>query len=137
MPSNAISAQGSKLSIESAGDKPSFVQIKEIQSYSGFDGKASELDVTTLDSTAKEKRKGLKDNGGFQFELNRVLDDPGQLLLDAAQNEDQPRRFKLELPNGKSATFSALVMSFDLKGGVDAVLKGSATLSISGAVTWA
>ncbi|MBX9348724.1 phage tail tube protein [Chromobacterium piscinae] len=135
MPSNAISAQGSKLSIMADGKV--YTQIKEIQSFSGFDGKATELDATNLDSTAKEKRKGLQDNGGFQFEVNRVLDDPGQLALEAAKSNSQPQAFKLELPNGKAATFSALVMSFDLKGGVDAMLKGSATLSISGAVTWA
>lgn len=136
MTSNAISAQKSKFYIESTGTAPEFVQIKEVQSYSGFDGKASEIDVTTLDSDAKEKRKGLTDNGGFQIEVNRVYTDPGQTLLDESQSDEEPRRFKLVLPNGWIGLFSALVMSFDLKGGVDAVIKSTASLSITGKVEW-
>jgi len=135
MASQAISAQGSKLSIQ-VGSPGTFTQIKEVKSFSGFDGKASELDATSLDSTAKEFAKGLRDNGGFQFDLNRVYDDPGQIALDEAQNDDATHQFKLELPNGKAATFAALVLSFDLKGGVDALLASSASLRISGKVTW-
>lgn len=136
MASNAISAQGSKLSIESA-TPGTYTQIKELKSFSGFDGKASEIDVTTLDSTAKEFKKGLRDNGNFSFDLNRVYTDPGQILLDAGQGEEAAHNFKLELPNGKIATFAALVMSFNLSGQVDGVLAASSSLRISGAVTWA
>jgi len=135
MASNAISAQGSKLSIKS-GSPAAAIQIKELKSFSGFDGKASEIDTTTLDSEAKEYRKGLRDNGSFSIDLNRVYDDPGQMALDTAQGSPDPSEFELELPNGKKATFSALVLSFDLKGGVDNILASSASLRITGKVTW-
>lgn len=136
MASNAISAQGSKLSIESA-TPGTYTQIKELKSFSGFDGKAGEIDVTTLDSEAKEFKKGLRDNGNFGFDLNRVYTDAGQILLDAAQADPDPAKFKLELPNGKTAMFDALVLSFNLTGQVDGILSSSASLRISGSVTWA
>lgn len=133
MASQAISAQDSKLEIKV---NTTATEIKEVKSFKGFDGSASELDATTMRSTAKEFRKGLRDNGSFSIELNRVFDDPGQMALDTAQGSDQPAEFVLTLPNGTTATFSALVMSFDLSGGVDALVASTAALRISGAVTW-
>ena len=133
MASKAISAQDSKLEIKVS---QTATEITEIKSFKGFDGSASELDATTMRSTAKEFRKGLRDNGSFSVELNRVFDDPGQVALDAATASDQPSEFVLTLPNKVTATFSALVMSFDLNGGVDALVASTATLRISGAVVW-
>lgn len=133
MASQAISAQGAKLEIKVDATA---TEIKEVKSFKGFDGSASELDATTMRSTAKEFRKGLRDNGSFSIELNRVFDDPGQMALDTAQGRDQPAEFVLTLPNKTTATFSALVMAFDLNGGVDALVTSTATLRISGAVTW-
>lgn len=115
-----------------------FTAIANVRDFSGFDGAASEIDVTNLVSTAKEFRLGLTDAG--QFTLNMDLDnsDAGQLALRAKQSSGVITNFKLVLPAGTTptATFTAFVKKFSVQGGVDAVAKSAIDLRITGAVTW-
>ena len=114
-----------------------FTQIKEVKTFSGFDGQASELDVTNLDSTAKEFRLGLVDEGGFSFEMNQVNSDAGQSALRTSKNAGTIKTYKLTLPNAEVATFTAFAKSLPSAGGVDGVLTSSVALRISGSVAWA
>ncbi|MBW0450844.1 phage tail tube protein [Paraburkholderia phenoliruptrix] len=138
MPSTAISAQGSKFFIDTAAEgaaQPTWTQVKNLKSFSGFDGSATEIDVTDLDSTAKEKRLGLMDNGSFSIDVNVNIADPGQAALKAAQKASSLESFKLQYPDGSADTFDASVKSFPIAGGTDAVLTATVSLTISGAVT--
>lgn len=115
-----------------------WVKIKNLISFSGFDGQAGELDVTDMDSTAKEFLLGLQDFGTFSFDVNKDFTDAGQVALDAAKQASSVKSFKLTLPNGRTATFSAYPKNSPLSGGVDAVLKSSGIqLRITGGVTFA
>jgi hypothetical protein len=114
-----------------------WTQVKELKSFSGFDGSASEIDVTDLDSTAKEFRQGLQDFGQFKVDIKVVNSDPGQAACKAAKASGVAKTFRLTLPNAEVATFSAFVKSMPVQGGVDAVFSGSIDLKISGDVTWA
>lgn len=113
-----------------------YTVIAEVKSFSGFDGQASEIDVTNLASTAKEFRLGLVDEGGFSFEMNQVNADAGQAALRASKNAGTLKSYKLALPNGEVATFGAYAKSLPTAGGVDNVLSSSVALRISGAVAW-
>jgi hypothetical protein len=107
-----VSAQGSKFYIDTAADgaaQPTWTKTKNVKSYSGFDGSASEIDVTDLDSTAKEKRLGLIDNGSFSIDVNVDMTDPGQIALKAAQKASSLQSFKLEYPDGTADTFDGFV----------------------------
>lgn len=112
-------------------------QIKEIKTFSGFDGQASEIDVTNLDSTAKEFRLGLTDEGGFTFEMNQVNSDAGQTALRASKNAGTIKTYVLTLPNAETATFTAYAKGLPTAGGVDGVVTSSVALRISGPVVWA
>lgn len=137
MTSTAVSAQGSRLEIGTQTDKGvAWTRIKNVKSFSGFDGQAAEIDVTDLDSTAKEFRTGLQDHGNFQFDINVNRTDPGQLAVEAARKSGAVTPFRLTLPDKQAATFDALVKSTPLQGSVDAVLTGSVTLRITGDVKW-
>ena len=129
----AISAQNSTLTIDGTA-------IGAIKSYSGFDGEASELDVTHLASTAKEFLIGLINNGTFGIEYFPDFTDAGQDALRAAAISGATVAMVLSLPTGspmETATFNAVVKNaHSLSGAVDAPLEGSASLLISGAVTW-
>lgn len=114
-----------------------WTQVKNLKSFSGFDGSASELDKTNLDSTAKEIGMGLIDNGNFTVEIDVDRADAGQAALRSAQVAGAIKTFKLTLPNSKTATFTGYVKKFSEQGGVDAIVKGSVDLRISGAVTFA
>jgi hypothetical protein len=108
--------------------------INNIKSFSGFDGMASEIDVTNLSSTAKEKRLGIQDFGAFKFDINPDYNDAGQNALRSAKAAAAIKNFKVAYPNGKAASFSAFVKGMPEQGGVDAVLAGSVDLMITGAV---
>ena len=138
MASTAISAQGSSIAINTAeSGEATWTKIKNVISFTGFDGAASEIDVTDLDSTAKEYRLGLQDHGKFSFEMYIDRTDAGQLALEAARKSGKVVQLKLTLPDGEAATFNVLVKSTPISGGIDAVLKGSVETRITGDVEWA
>lgn len=138
MASTAISAQGSSIAINTATNGEAvWTKIKNIISFTGFDGAASEIDVTDLDSTAKEFRLGLQDHGKFSFEMHIDRTDAGQIALEAARKAGKVSQLKLSLPNSETATFNVLVKSTPITGGIDAVLKGSVETRVTGDIEWA
>lgn len=129
-----LDAQGATLSIDDSGGTP--VLIECISSFSGFDGQASDIDITCLTSTAKEFRQGLQDFGQFTIDVMRDPNDPGQAELDAAKAAQATRTFILTLASGDVATFDGYVKSFTTAGAIDAVLTGTATIKVTGNVVW-
>lgn len=128
----AIDAQGTTFTINGQ-------LVGGIQSYSGFDGEASDIDITTLDSTAKESRQGLQDFGNFTMELLRDPNDVGQDELLTQKAAQTSSTCVLTLPDDvvlNVATFTAYVKSLSIEGSVDEVNKGTANLRITGSVVW-
>lgn len=127
-----IDAQGSIFSINSQ-------TVGQIASFSGMDGEAADIDVSNLASTAKEFRQGLQDFGNFSLELQRDINDVGQLELFDQKAAQTISTCVLTLPDtvtNNVATFSAYVKSFSISGGVDEIVRGTANLKITGAVVW-
>jgi uncharacterized iron-regulated membrane protein len=136
MTSSAISAQGSVFAINATDETPAvFVPVKNVKSYSGFDGAATSLDATDLDSTAKENVLGLQDWGSFSIDVNIDYADPGQAAMLASKRASTKKNYQLTLPSGDVATFLASVNSFPIAGGTDALLTATIALTISGDVT--
>lgn len=133
--SDAIESQGFKLEIGNADSPLTYTEVKEIKQFNAFDGQASVIDVTHMQSTAKEIRMGLQDWGTFAGDVNYLTDDPGQVKLRQAKASRQVQDFKMTLANGKVATFQAFVLASPISGGVDAVIDGSFSLQITGDVT--
>lgn len=114
-----------------------WTKVGNVRSYNGFDGSASEIERTNFDSTAKEFILGLFDPGQFAIEVDQDNTDAGQIALMTAQVTGLLKNFKLLLPNGNSATFTAYVKKFNSQGAVDQAVRRSADLRISGPITWA
>lgn len=112
-----------------------FTAIANMKDFSGFDGSASEIDVTNLDSTAKEFRLGLTDPGQFTINIDYDNTNAGHVALRAKQASGVLSNFSLTLPNTNVVTFNGFVKKFSLAGGVDAVAKTSCDIRISGAIT--
>jgi len=129
----AISIDGSN----STATPGTWIQIKEVRSIGKSGGKAGEIDVTDLDSDAKEWRTGLGDSGRIPIEMNDLVSDPGQQALLAAYENSTSVNFKIELTGGSRRTFEGSVPSFDTTPqlNVDGVQTISAEIKISGAVT--
>lgn len=134
-----IDTTGKTITYTGTATPVKYTQIKECKSFKGFDGEASEIDVTSLDSTAKEFLAGLRDYGGIDFEMNWLPDDTGQVALRAAADAGTTKNWKLTLVSGTNdvASFAGFVKSVPISGGVDAAVAGSFRIRITGAVTWA
>ena len=126
----AVNSQGTTLAIDAT-------DIAGIVSYTGFDGESTEIDTTTLLSTAKEFEIGLEDFGNFSLELLADQTDAGQAALRAAKTGRTTNGYVLTFSDGWTATFSGLVKAFTSAGGVDDVDKSSATIRITGTVVFA
>jgi hypothetical protein len=111
-----------------------FFETCQHKSYSGFDGQASEIDTTTLCSTAKEKTLGLQDFGGMSADLHYVEDDAFQIEAKVAKREALPRWFKLVKKNGYIKVFEGFVRSLSDSGAVDGTNAGTLAVTITGEV---
>lgn len=140
MTTTAMEAQGVVFKRGDGASPEVFTAVGQIVSFQGPGGSASVIDITTLDSTAKEKQMGLPDEGQFTLELILNADNAQHLALKTDRANRTLRNFKLELTDASPATtlsFAGYVLGFQLSGGVDDVVRASVTIEISGPVTWA
>lgn len=137
--SGAIESQGTLIQRGDGQPTEGFTTIAEITDFDGPGGSASEIDATSLDSTAREFLVGLKDEGQFTFNCNLVPSDTQQQGLRSDRDNRTLRNFKIILTDAANTTltFAAYVMGFSISGSVDAKVDASITLRISGPVTWA
>lgn len=69
--SGELKTQGSQLFLLDNGVSPAaVVRITNLTNIDGLGGAASDIDVTNMDSTAREFLVGLKDNGQASFGMN-------------------------------------------------------------------
>lgn len=128
-------AQKTKISISSDGGT-TYVQIKELKGITPSGAASSQIDVTDLDSDAKEYRTGLLDNGTIALDVNIKEDDPGQVIALAAFDAASSVHFKHETTlyertfEGSMTKWPTIPNSI-----VDGVLVGSGEIRVSGAVT--
>lgn len=134
---NAIETQGFKFEIADPAVSPLiYVAVGEVVSFSGFDGQAAEIDVTHLQSTAKEWLMGLQDFGTFSIECNFLNSDAGQDDMRAAKASRDVQAFRCTFSDNSTATFQGYVLSAAISGGVDAKVDGSFSVRVTGNVTF-
>jgi predicted secreted protein len=135
---NAIEAQGVLIKIGSGSGSPeTFTSIPELMSFSGPGGSASVIDVTDLQSTGKEKRMGLQDEGQLTLEINYIPDDATHAQLRTDRANRTLRNFQIIFTDASDTQFdfAAYVTGFSISGGVDGVITASVTLEISGSIS--
>lgn len=139
MASNAMRAQGVVLKRGNDDSPLTYSSVGEITSFDGPGGSASEIDVTSLESTAKEFLIGLPDEGEFAIEANLVPGNTAQAGLRADRAAGTLQYFQLLLTDSGPTTlsFTAYVKEFKIKGGVDDKISVAITLRITGPVSWA
>lgn len=136
MSSTAITAQGTTLAYNSGTTAtPVWSPITNLTDVSGFTQAANVIDVTDLDSVAKEKRLGLQDWGQLTLALNINLTETSHSALLAAKKAGSLQMFKMTLSDASTIAFSAYVSSFPISAKVDAVVSGSVSLEVSGDIT--
>lgn len=118
--------------------------IGEVVDFSGPGGAAAVIDITSLQSTAKEKLIGLRDEGQLSMTLNYNATDTGQTGL----KTDRAARIKnlydiifhdttqsaSAMPS--RAAFFGYSMQFSITGAQDNKITANAVIEISGAVQY-
>lgn len=114
-----------------------YTTIGNARTFQGFDGQATEIDVTNFASTGKEFLLGLYDGGQVTCDFDVDHSDAGQISAYTALTGSTKKSFKVILPSGTTPTltFNAFVKKFTRNGGVDQPYRGQMTLRISGGYT--
>ena len=137
MAAEPILAQDTTLSIDDSGGTP--VTVNGVVSITGIgSGSATEIDVTTLASSSKEFRQGLRDFGSINIELIRNQDDLGQLEMFDAMGLQAVREFIVTLPTSTAnvITFDGFVQSISNDVNADGVVTGTAVVRITGDIVF-
>lgn len=137
--SEAIVSEGAVLKRGDGASPEVFTEVSEVVDFDGPGGQGSVIDVTHLKSTRREKRMGLPDEGQVTLTLNHIPTDTMQTGLRSDRANRTLRNFKLELPDSpvQTLSFSAYVLGYSISGGVDAPVRASVVLEITGEVTYA
>lgn len=110
--------------------------VNNVKDYNGFDGTASEIDKTNMQSGAMEYAAGLQDFGTFGINLDVDDTDAGQIALRAAKTAASTKAFRLRLPNGKLRVWKGFVKKFSEQAGVNQVVKASVDVRVTGVVNF-
>jgi hypothetical protein len=135
----AIKSQGCGIFISDGASPEVYTEIPDVMSITGPDGSASEIDVTCLDSTAKEWLMGLPDEGTIGLDLvwGGETNNTNQVALRTARANQTITNFQMKLTDSPQSTYSfaAYVTGWSLSLGVDDAVKCTVTLRITGAVS--
>jgi hypothetical protein len=118
--------------------------LGNITDFTGPGGSANVIDITSLDSTSREKMMGIADEGQLSMTLNYLSTDTGQNRL----KDDRAARLSgkyvimlTDVTTGSSAFpsfayFNAYPLQFSIAGAVDSKITAQAVLEIDGGVIW-
>lgn len=135
---NAVIAYGAKLYVEDPDTAGSKLLVGGLTDFNGPQVSRNEIDVTTLESTAKEYALDLKDYGTFTSTMQTRYGDPSQQILLKNMDSPDPLSFELVLPddgykNGEvTIAFQARVQSFPVQGSPGQAITTSLSLRITG-----
>lgn len=146
-----VKTQGTELYLLDDTDSGNEVRkIGSITGFSGIGGEAGEIDVTDMDSVAREFVTGLQDNGTVNINFDYDPQDESQQTLDAlvggankrflvalSESDTQPTYSSTyTLPTDRTTfDFSAGVRSFQLDASADDAWRGTTNLRVSGDIT--
>ena len=119
-----------------AATPQTFSKIGNVQDFSPDGGTATIIDVSNLESVAKEKRQGLQDMGNYSLTYDTDDTDVGQLALIASRTAQAVKVFKQVYPGGlKIRAWQGFVQKVtEPVAGVDKVLRSSATIVVTGPI---
>jgi len=113
--------------------------IDEVVGFNGPGMSANVIDVSSLQSTAKEKLIGLYDAGQMTLNCNFDVDSPGQRLLRECMVNRTKGILLLQLSTSataKSMQMEGYVNGLSVTGAVDQKLTSDVTILISGGVVF-
>lgn len=113
--------------------------VGEVKGFNGPGMSANVIDVTNLQSTAKEKMIGLYDAGQIGLQINMLVTDGGQTLLRECMVARTKGCLMLQLSTvstSQKMSMKGYVSGLSVSGAVDNVLTGDVTITITGGVSF-
>lgn len=140
----AFEAQGTEFywSTSTAASTGAGSLVGQVTDFSGPGGQANIIDVTHLNSTAKEKLVGLRDEGQLTMSLNLSFSDAAQIALRADRASRTMRKCVIKFNDNTTdaaktkAIFDGYCLGFSVSGAVDNKVSANAVIEITGAVTY-
>jgi len=116
-----------------------FTTVGDVINVTGPGITKDEIEVTALDSSAKEFIGALDDPGEVSLELNWNPQDAEHVNLrtDAEGNTARNYRIVWSDVSATQVTFNGEVMEFSINTEANDAAKGSVRVKINGALTWA
>lgn len=115
-----------------------FTLVSNITSISGPGISKSVVDVTNMDSTARESIGALADTGEVSFSFNWDPSNAQQVLVRSDAEGTSAGNWKIVWSDADSTTasFSGEVMSFTVNTTADGATTADATIKLTGSITW-
>ncbi len=114
--------------------------IAQIESMDGPDASRAEIDVTTLDSTAKEYRVGPREGGTMTLGVtwDPVTPTTSHQWLKNRYDDGQQGLFRIEWPgsSGTAITFRGYVSSFSPSFPMEDKIVANVNVKVTDAITW-
>lgn len=136
MSSSAIQSQGTLFAYSVDASPPSFNNIPEIRTIGGPDGSAPLIDVTDLNSTAREYLLGLKDEGSFELGILYIPANAVHSALRTAWSNRTSLRFRITFVDTGTTVweFTGYVQNFRGQMGVDQAVEATLTIKVTGSI---
>lgn len=135
----AVLGSGATLQLGSGASPQVYTTIAEVLRVGPIGSSNPEVDVTNLDSTAKEYIAGLADGNTVEFEMNWVAGNSQQQSLRSSQASGSTVNMKMVWPVSPETTavFDLVLLDFSM-GDTTPEAQVTATVSgrISGSIAW-
>lgn len=133
----SITTQQTVLAKGDTASPIAYTAIGQVTSISGPNSTRGEIDVTTMDSTAKEYNLALLDHGTLEASLvfDERLAEHAALRTDFNANTVRPWRITDNGSPQKLYTFNGRIQSLPLDFSTDEVVRVNMTIRITGAVS--
>ena len=136
---SAVLGSGATLQLGSGASPQVYTTIAEVLRVGPIGSSNPEVDVTNLDSTAKEYIAGLADGNTVEFEMNWVAGNSQQQSLRTSQASGSTVNMKMVWPVSPETTaqFDLVLLDFSM-GDTTPEAQVTATVSgrISGSIAW-
>lgn len=130
--------QGAKIAVSGAASPSVFTNISNVENVDESGDQRDLIEVTNLDSTAKEFAPGLIDYGTVVFGINYDQEEASHVTLDSLLQSGETRDWKITESGGGSpgtrTQFKGFVQSMSKSRAINSVIKAQVTVKRTGPV---
>ena len=136
---SAVLGSGATLQLGSGASPQVYTTIAEVLRCGPIGSTNPEVDVTNLDSTAKEYIAGLADGNSLEFDVNWISGNTQQTSLRTSQAAGSTVNLRMVWPTSPNtiAKFDLVLLSFEIsETSAESQVMASISGRITGSIAW-